>query len=149
MEFLHANYKNERNYIMRVLASFLLSIILASCATNNNWHWEKSGASAQDFNTDQGQCNAQAFANPYSSLLHVAIIQNQCLIGKGWRQVKNGETQSNSSNTSSDSVQELTRKVPAWGNCSFDFDCKTGLTCQAMNSLRPNGTKVCRNTGGN
>jgi hypothetical protein len=55
---------------------------LVACATPT--HWEKSGATWQDFNIDKAQCNAQAFSVPNVTMMGVAIIQNQCLQGKGW-----------------------------------------------------------------
>jgi hypothetical protein len=37
---------------------------------------------------DLGQCNAQAFGNANATLMTAAIVQNQCLQGKGSYLVK-------------------------------------------------------------
>jgi hypothetical protein len=57
---------------------------LSACASQTVTYWEKQGASSQDFNVDQAQCNAQAFSIPNANYMQVAIVQNQCLRGKGW-----------------------------------------------------------------
>ena len=62
--------------------SIVFTLSLVACATPT--HWEKRGATAQDFNMDLGQCNAQAFGNANATLMTAAIVQNQCLQGKGW-----------------------------------------------------------------
>ena len=61
-----------------ILAMFFL---LAGCAEN---YWVKNGASTQDFEMDKAQCNAQALSVPNVTIPMLAIIQNQCLRGKGW-----------------------------------------------------------------
>lgn len=66
--------------------SIIFTLLLVACATPT--HWEKRGATAQDFNIDLGQCNAQAFGNANATLMTAAIVQNQCLQGKGWYLVK-------------------------------------------------------------
>ena len=74
---------------MRYLICILIAASLYGCATDKGWHWEKDGASARDFNLDRSQCNAQAFAGGNGNMWTIAIIQNQCLKGKGWYQVDN------------------------------------------------------------
>lgn len=69
----------------RILPTVLI-LSLVACATPT--HWEKRGATTQDFNMDLGQCNAQAFGNANATLMTAAIVQNQCLQGKGWYLVK-------------------------------------------------------------
>ena len=65
----------------------LLALILAGCATQNQSAWFRSGANQQDFETDKGYCNAQAFSLANGNIYQIAIIQNQCLQGKGWQLV--------------------------------------------------------------
>ena len=62
----------------------VIAVFLTGCATQPQSVWTKQGASAQDFNIDRAQCNAQAFAGGYGNMWSIAIIQNQCLQGKGW-----------------------------------------------------------------
>ena len=68
-----------------LLASLiLLTSVLTACAPKTMTFWEKQGATAQDFEMDKAMCNAQAFSIPNAPLMQVAIVQNQCLRGKGW-----------------------------------------------------------------
>jgi hypothetical protein len=67
-------------------------IAITGCASNTNntnkWHWEKSGSSAYDFNIDNGQCRAQAFAGTGGMLtMGTIMIHYSCLEGKGWYKV--------------------------------------------------------------
>ena len=64
-------------------------LALTGCSTNKGSSWVKPGASAQDFNMDRAQCNAQAFSGGGGNMMTIAIIQNQCLQGKGWYLVEN------------------------------------------------------------
>lgn len=61
-----------------------IALVLNGCATQPQSVWYKSGSSAQEFEMDRGQCNAQAFSLANGNLYQIAIIQNQCLQGKGW-----------------------------------------------------------------
>jgi len=56
-------------------------ILITGCANNV---WVKKGASASEFNMDNAQCNAQAYSIPFASVYQQAIVQNECLQGKGW-----------------------------------------------------------------
>ncbi len=68
--------------------SFLLVCILAGCATQTEFIWVKPGSSSNDLSIDHGQCSAQAFSVPNAPLMQVAIVQNQCMRGKGWSLVE-------------------------------------------------------------
>ena len=59
----------------------VIFFLFAGCAEN---YWIKNGASTQEFEMDKAQCNAQAFSIPNATLMQIAIVQNQCLRGKGW-----------------------------------------------------------------
>jgi len=65
----------------------LFSILTTfGCATNEQQEmWFKQGASSQEFEMDRAACNAQAFSGSNGNLMMVAVIQNQCLRGKGWQ----------------------------------------------------------------
>lgn len=63
-----------------------LTTLLLGCSSTKTY-WEKSGASPNDFDMDFAQCNAQALSVPGITLGGLALIQNQCLRGKGWYQV--------------------------------------------------------------
>lgn len=65
---------------------YLLVLLLVGCATET--YWEKPGASAQQFEMDRGQCQAQAFGAPGMYTMQVAMIYNACMRGRGWYQVE-------------------------------------------------------------
>ena len=74
---------------MRVTLVLALLAALAGCASSrSDFTWQKQGASADDFETDLGQCQAQAFSIPGVSLRQAVIVQTTCLRGKGWRQIQ-------------------------------------------------------------
>ncbi len=58
-------------------------LLLGGCASKQSF-WEKPGATVQDFNMDRAECNARALSVPGVTLFGLALIQNQCLQGKGW-----------------------------------------------------------------
>jgi len=63
----------------------IMAILLTSCVTNTPKLWIKSGGSVEDFEIDRAQCNAQAFSVASGNMYQIAIVQNQCLQGKGWK----------------------------------------------------------------
>jgi hypothetical protein len=65
----------------------LLSVLLVGCATQPETVWMKPGASQFQFDTDFGQCNAQAWSVASGNLYQIAMVQRSCLEGKGWRLV--------------------------------------------------------------
>ena len=62
-----------------------LAFLLAGCATQT--YWEKPRSSAQEFEMDKGQCQAQAFGVTGMNAMQVALVYNGCMRGKGWYQV--------------------------------------------------------------
>ena len=58
-----------------------LAIGVFGCANNV---WVKSGATANDFNVDKAQCNAQAYSIPFANVYQQVAVQNECMQGKGW-----------------------------------------------------------------
>jgi|GEM_PF-3327476 hypothetical protein len=65
----------------KLLALMFLLLVLSGCAEH---YWIKNGASSQEFEMDKAQCNAQALSVPNITIPMLALIQNQCLRGKGW-----------------------------------------------------------------
>lgn len=68
----------------------LFSIVIAGCATDNGWHWEKVNSNPQEFAMDSGQCRAQALSGTGGAVtVGTVMIMNSCMQGKGWYQVSN------------------------------------------------------------
>ena len=67
--------------INKILVVCSLTIGVFGCANNV---WVKSGATANDFNVDRAQCNAQSYSIPFASIYQQAAVQNECMVGKGW-----------------------------------------------------------------
>lgn len=75
---------------MKIIIISIIAVSLISCSTQNEWHWEKPGASNSEFNMDTGQCRAQALAGTGGVLNWGTImIMESCLQGKGWYKVSN------------------------------------------------------------
>lgn len=72
------------NIYLNKLVLLYVMLALVACAAKTQTFWEKQGASQQDFYMDQAQCNAQAFGISNGNYMQIAIVQNQCLRGKGW-----------------------------------------------------------------
>lgn len=71
----------------KFLIPIVVPLLVVGCATQPQSVWFKNGASQQEFEIDKGQCNAQAFAVAGGNMYQIAIVQNQCLKGKGWQLV--------------------------------------------------------------
>jgi uncharacterized caspase-like protein len=87
---------NIVNKTMKIYFCLSAALLLTGCATSDQQEmWFKQGVDSQQFEMDRAQCNAQAFSGANGNLMMVAIIQNQCLRGKGWQLVtkKYAETQ--------------------------------------------------------
>ena len=60
-----------------------IALVLAGCATKQP-AWYKDGATQEMWHMDQGQCQAQAFSVPASSLFQQTLVFSSCMKGKGW-----------------------------------------------------------------
>jgi len=67
--------------------TLLAALFLTACAAQQEYVWNRPGATQQEFAMESGQCRAQAFSVPNAPLMQVAIVYNSCMQGKGWYQV--------------------------------------------------------------
>lgn len=75
---------------MRLMTIAAMALLVASCATDKGWHWQRAGATQQQFNMDDGQCRAQAYAGTGGYInIGTAMILHSCMEGKGWQKVAN------------------------------------------------------------
>jgi hypothetical protein len=72
---------------MRLALVVVTIATLAGCATEPEYVWRKPGAGESDFYNDLGECRSRAFAVSNPTLFQLVMVQNNCLMGKGWRQV--------------------------------------------------------------
>ncbi len=78
---------------MKTIFSLLAIMTLVACANpqqkqQQQWYWEKPGATSRDFNMDSGQCRAQAFSGTGGMLsFGTVMIMESCMQGKGWYRV--------------------------------------------------------------
>jgi hypothetical protein len=62
--------------------------LLAGCVTTEpQYVWQHREASQERYDVDTGQCKAQAFQMPGSSLQRSVIVFESCMQGKGWQRV--------------------------------------------------------------
>jgi putative copper export protein len=71
---------------MKSIAAALLAGLLVGCATGPEYVWVKPNSTENEFYNDLGQCRAQAFGVSGVTLMQAVLVQNNCLMGKGWRQ---------------------------------------------------------------
>jgi hypothetical protein len=62
----------------------VIGLLLAGCVISQE-AWVKDGSSSQDLESDQRQCNAQAFATPGGGAQQISTAFNQCMRSRGWR----------------------------------------------------------------
>jgi hypothetical protein len=69
---------------VKFLAFFLLAVF-AGCAS---WHWEKRGASADDYEADEKFCKSQVYSGTDGAVTEALVRRmHACLEAKGWRKV--------------------------------------------------------------
>lgn len=68
---------------MKSLLLLMAAAISFGCA-QKEVRWNKPGATQQEFSMDQGQCRAQAFAVPLTSLVQRVVIYEACMQGRGY-----------------------------------------------------------------
>lgn len=66
---------------MKSVLAVAAIVALVGCATT-----EQVWVGGNNFDMDQGQCQAQAFGTPFASNMQIALVYNSCMRGKGWRQ---------------------------------------------------------------
>lgn len=62
-------------------------VAIAGCASPE-YRWEKSGASADEFHRDRGQCMQATFGMPFAGPMQQQMVFASCMQGKGWYSVE-------------------------------------------------------------
>lgn len=67
-----------------------LAIVLASCALRPTWHWERPGASDEEYSFELNQCKAAVYTDASGYVTQETVRRMQmCMERKGWRRVEN------------------------------------------------------------
>jgi hypothetical protein len=67
------------------LISLLATVALSGCVTGeSDFVWDHPNSNEQQFHMDSGQCRAQAFQMPGSSLRRSVVVFESCMQGKGY-----------------------------------------------------------------
>jgi hypothetical protein len=80
---------NRNNRRIASLAACSL-LMIAGCALKPSWHWEKAGASEQDYSTDLNQCKFATYPDTMGMVTNESVRRMfACMEGKGWSKVAN------------------------------------------------------------
>lgn len=80
------------NLFNRRIASlaFCGLLTITGCALKPAWHWEKPGASEQDYTTDLNQCKFATYPDTTGTVTNESVRRMfACMEGKGWSKVAN------------------------------------------------------------
>lgn len=62
-------------------------LLVSGCAS---WHWEKAGAGAVEYETDEKYCRLQAYSGTDGMVTKEQVRKmHACLESRGWRKVRN------------------------------------------------------------
>ena len=69
---------------------FLLFSVLLGLSACASWHWEKRGASDEDYLQDEKFCKVQSYSGTDGMVTQASVRKMQhCLEVRGWRKVAN------------------------------------------------------------
>lgn len=64
----------------------LFLAILAGCALGPRWHWERPGASPEDYDVDEKFCKVQSYSGTDGMVTKASVRRmHACLEARGWR----------------------------------------------------------------
>jgi hypothetical protein len=80
-----SNFKN-----LAATAAACLVLVLSGCALRPTWHWERPGASDEEYLFDVNQCKAAVYKDASGIVTQESVRWMQtCMERKGWRKVEN------------------------------------------------------------
>lgn len=77
---------------MRSVAPIAIILLagLAGCAFFPNWHWEKRGAAAGEYDQDVTFCKQRTYSGVDGMVTDESVRRmHACMEAKGWRKVQN------------------------------------------------------------
>ncbi|MGC1519798.1 MAG: hypothetical protein WA787_13670 [Azonexus sp.] len=74
----------------RQVAFLLFLATLTGCALKPTWHWEKPGASDQEYSFDLNQCKAATYSDASGFVTNESVRRMfSCMERKGWSRKEN------------------------------------------------------------
>jgi hypothetical protein len=68
----------------------VLFVAMTGCALFPKWHWEKRGATDEDYSVDEKFCKLQSYSGTDGMVTNDSVRRMQrCLESRGWRKVEN------------------------------------------------------------
>ena len=68
--------------------ALLLALLLAGCALQPAWRWEKVDAGEAEYQRDEKFCKLQAYSGADGMVTGAQVRQmHACLEGRGWRKI--------------------------------------------------------------
>lgn len=65
-------------------------VLLAGCALRPTWHWEKPGASDEEYAFDLNQCKAMTYPDASGVVTKESVRRMfACMERKGWSRIEN------------------------------------------------------------
>ncbi len=78
------------HWLMKRRIAILFLASLAGCALKPTWHWEKRGASDQEYSFDLNQCKAATYSDASGVVTNESVRRMfACMERKGWSRVEN------------------------------------------------------------
>ena len=67
-----------------------LVVMLAGCALRPTWHWERPGASDEEYSFELNQCKAAVYTDASGFVTQESVRRMYaCMERKGWKRVEN------------------------------------------------------------
>jgi len=78
------------HYPMKRRIAIVFLAALTGCALRPTWHWEKPGASDQEYSFDLNQCKAAIYTDASGIVTNESVRRMfACMERKGWSRVEN------------------------------------------------------------
>lgn len=67
-------------------------LMLAGCSLQPTWHWEKPGASQEQYTADLNRCKASSYSGTDGMVTKEMVRRmHSCMEAHGWRKAENVE----------------------------------------------------------
>ena len=74
----------------RLILACALAGLGFGCALAPSWHWEKAGATPENYQTELNQCKTRVYSGTDGIVTNASVRRMQaCMESKGWSKVDN------------------------------------------------------------